>query len=1204
MQIADFSIHNPVKVAVGVVLVWLFGLIALFQIPVQLTPEVSRPVISVRTGWPGASPEEIEKEIVSKQEEQLQDVEGMVDFRSTCQEGQGEVEMEFEVGTDVDAALIRVTKRLSQVRDYPEDANEPFVRTVSANGSSIAYLALLPLPPTRSELEAFVATHPHLAEILQPVLDRPTIDVIAVYELARQYPAVAELIRHDADPSRLRTFAEDNITARLQRVDGVASSDVFGGRAFELRVVFDPVRLAARKITVSDLRDALLNENHNVSGGDVWEGKRRYLVRTLGLYSTPSQVEDTIVAYRDGAPIYVRDVAQVQLASTKPDGFGRERGINALTMNLQRKEGANVLEVMAAVRQEVADLNANVLSRHGLQLIQTYDETVYIDSATQLVRDNIFVGGLLASAVLLLFLRSGRSTLVIALAIPISAIGTFLVVRLLGRSINVISLAGMAFAIGMVVDNSIVVLENIYSHYQRGESPVQAASKGTSEVWGAVLASTLTTLAVFLPVIFIQAEAGQLFRDISIAISAGIAISLLVSLTVIPSAAAKLLRREQHQVEKNSRGTRARLGAFGTRLGQRISQPFVRFGDWFVTLVSTTTDRLQTGQIGKTGTGIASLMFAIGAYGLVPSHDVELAHWPWRWQHPAGAGWAVLALACGMFMFMIWRMPRFAVAVAMMTWAIGLSLQLMPDTEYLPTGNKNLVFGRLQPPPGYNVDQLQKLAEQVESRLRPYWSVDPDSPAAQELDGPPLRTLGVMMRGRQMLIAARAADGTRAAEMVPVVRRASAGLPGVLTSVSQASLFERGISGGRSINVEITGPDLATLVELGRRIMTGVSEIFPAATTETSVQPIPSLDLGSPEMHVRVSTEKAAQRGISTSELGYSIDALVDGAFAGPYWHEGKEIDLVLYGEDDFSRRTQDVAQLPIATPTGELIAVGDVSEILLASGPEQISRIDRERAVTIQVRPGPSVSLEGAIRRIDGEILEPIRAEGLPPGYRFRLAGTADDLMQMRLAMGASLVIALIITYLLISGLYESFLYPLVIMVSVPMAAVGGFLGLSLLNFATIQRLDTLTMLGFVILIGTVVNNAILIVDQALIHIRRDGVDHRQAVSTSVRGRIRPIFMTTMTTALGMLPLALFPGAGSELYRGLGAVIIGGLLISTMFTLFLVPLLFSLTFEMRRRLLGQGVSVASLTAVAGLSGTADDLRVALPEVHTAAQSN
>lgn len=1186
MRISDFSIQNPIKVAVGVILVWLFGLIALFQIPVQLTPEVSRPMLSVRTTWAGASPSEIEREIVSQQEEQLQDVEGMIDFRSECVEGTGMIDMEFEVGTDLDAALVRVNKRLAQVREYPPEADEPMIRMVSINSSSIAYFALIAQAPSHDKLRAFLEYHPELQAAVAPLLAAPKIDLPQLTHLSEQYPALQELIKHNVDPRRMKRFAEDVIAARFQRIDGVAAADVRGGRDVEARVIVDPVRLAARQITITGLRDALLADNQDVSGGDIWEGKSRYLVRTLGSFSRPEQVENVIVAHRDGAPVYVRDVARVRIDHTKPDGIGRQRGINSLSLSVQRKEGANVMEVMAGIRRETASLNANELAAQGLELIQVYDETVYIDSATRLVRDNIFVGGVLAALVLFVFLRNGRSTLVVVLAIPISAIGTFLVVRLLGRSINVISLAGMAFAIGMVVDAAIVVLENIYTHYQRGENAFVAASRGTSEVWGAVLASTLTTLAVFLPVIFIQDEAGQLFRDISIAISAGVSISLLVSLTVIPSAASQLLRRKKKTPSPDA-SHRGRA-----RHVERALDGLASLGSRFVTRVVAATDTLQAGDFGPRGRRIVNALFFAGALCLVPLDYAELDSWPWYVPVPHFVGLIVALVATVLFVLIARWAVRPAIVVMMIVLALGLSYRLLPETEYLPTGNKNLVFARLQSPPGYNVDQTLRLAERVEERLRKYWEVDIDGNPIEELDGPQIDSLFVVSRGGGgMFMGARSVDPNRAAELVPVMRHASEGLPGVLSGVSQASLFERGMGTGRTVDIEITGPELSQLIALGQRVQDEVRRIFPPET-ETSVQPIPDLDMGSPELHVRPNSVKAAERGIQTVDLGYTINALVDGAYAGPYWHEGKEIDLVIFGSDQFLQRTQDIAQLPIATPRGELVAVADVSDVKLSTGPEQINRIDRERAVTIRVGPGPDISLEGAMLRIQQEILDPIvRTGDLAPGYNFRLAGTADNLNQMRTAMTGGMIFALVITYLLLAGLYESFLYPLVIMVSVPMAAVGGFIGLQILNLFTVQRLDTLTMLGFIILIGTVVNNAILIVDQALWLIRRDRADHRTAVRESVRGRVRPIFMATLTTLLGMLPLVLFPGAGSELYRGLGSVILGGLLVSTCVTLFLVPLLFSLTYELRTRLVGRD----SATVVVAAREMADE-----PETVTA----
>ena len=349
--------------------------------------------------------------------------------------------------------------------------------------------------------------------------------------------------------------------------------------------------------------------------------------------------------------------------------------------------------------------------------------------------------------------------------------------------------------------------------------------------------------------------------------------------------------------------------------------------------------------------------------------------------------------------------------------------------------------------------------------------------------------------------------------------------------------------------------------------MLRVSEAYPQESTGTAVQPVPSLDLGSPEVHVVRNIEKAAQRGINTADLGYIVNALVDGAYSGKYWHHGKEIDLVIYGQDRFSERTQNVEQLPLVTPSGDLVRLADIADVTETAGPEEIVRIDRQRAITIRVRPGPGIALEDATTRIDQTILDPIRERGDLGGlYQFTLAGTADDLAQMRAAMSGSLLLALVITYLLIAALYESFFYPLVIMISVPLASVGGFVGLRLLNLVVPQRLDVLTMLGFVILIGTVVNNAILIVDFALHLIRDQQVRLDKAIAESVRSRVRPIFMTTLTTVLGMSPLVFSPGAGSELYRGLGIVVLSGLLVSTVFTLFLVPMLFGLIYEARER--------------------------------------
>ena len=387
-------------------------------------------------------------------------------------------------------------------------------------------------------------------------------------------------------------------------------------------------------------------------------------------------------------------------------------------------------------------------------------------------------------------------------------------------------------------------------------------------------------------------------------------------------------------------------------------------------------------------------------------------------------------------------------------------------------------------------------------------------------------------------------------------------MPGTFAIVQQSSLFQRGGRGGRAIDIEITGPDLGRLIGLGGRIFGQVRQVVPGA----QARPIPSLDLGNPEVRILPDRVRAADLGLSARDIGSAVNALLDGALVDGYQFQGEEIDLVLRGEEDWFR-TQDIEALPIYTPRGQLVPLSAVARVEVTTGPEQINHIERSRAITVQVIPPETIPLETALDSIQTQIVQPLVDSGeLAPPYQIQLSGSADDLRRTRQALQWNFLLALVITYLLMAALFESFLYPFVIMLSVPPALAGGILGLEVVNRTlTYQPLDILTMLGFVILIGVVVNNAILIVHQTL-NILRDAPETpvKEAIRDSVFSRVRPIFMSMITSALGMLPLVIFPGAGSELYRGLGSVVIGGLLLSTLFTLFLVPTFLSLAMDLR----------------------------------------
>ncbi len=1054
MKLVNFAIRNPVNVTVWVLFIALFSLVALLRLPVQLAPDVEKPEITVETDWFGASPQEIEREIIDEQEEELRGVEGLEKMFSESLDGRGRIKLRFPAGTDMDTALLRVDNRLNQVEEYPVDVDQPVITSADVTGGAIGWF------------------------IVEPLEGNPV------------------------DIQTMRNFVEDVVKPRFERVSGVAISNVYGGREREVQVLVDPSKLAARSVTVLQLAQALERENRNYSGGDFDEGKRRYVVRTVGEYPTPSSVESVVLAQVNGAPVYVRDVATVDVGYKDPQTVVREMGRTAIAVNTIREVGANVLDTMDGLKAALQELNKGELSSRGLHAYQVYDETIYVNSSLSLVKQNLVIGSFLAIFVLYLFLRTGSSTLVVGVAIPISIMGTFIMLWLLDRNLNVVSLAGMTFAAGMLVDNAIVVLENIYRHRESGKDLVRAAYDGTVEVWGAVLASTLTTIAVFVPIVFVEEQAGQLFRDIAIAISAGVGLSLLVSILVVPSLSARVLKT--------------------------------------AVLSNAATGRAQTKNLRK-------------VFGEVPILLARIISW-----------------ICSSFL------RRILVIFALTALAISTVWGFAPKAEYLPDGNRNLVMGVLLPPPGYNTDQFIEMGKAIESVLSPHWNALPGTPEEEALDGPSILNFFYVARGRTIFLGGRTNDPAEVKELIPLFQRATRDLPGVISIIKQRGLFERGLAGGRTIEIEVTGPDLNEILRIGTKIFMQARDLIPGA----QVRPVPSLDLGSPEVQLILKRDQGADVQMSNQELGFTVDALVDGARASDFQFEGEEIDLTVRGEDRYSTRTQDLAHLPLYTPGGTLTTLGAIADIDLIPGPEQINHIEQKRSIVINVVPQDQMPLEAAMNIITQNIIQPLENTGtLGPLYNLTVSGTADDLTLTYEALKWNFLLALIITYLLMAALFESFLYPFVILFSVPLAAAGGIIGLFLVsNLVAYQALDVLTMLGFIILVGVVVNNAILIVHQALnlmdptrvgtaVHHNEDAsvsLSLVEAVSESVRIRVRPIFMSMLTTVFGLFPLILATGPGSELYRGIGSVVLGGLIVSTVFTLFVVPALFTLLMDLK----------------------------------------
>jgi len=1106
MNLIQLSVRQPITIAVCVILALLGGLMAVIKVPVQMTPEVKSVIVNVSTFWENASAEEVESDIIDEQEQRLGNLSGLASMTSTSRAGAASLRLEFATGTDIDKAISAVSQRLNEVPGYP-------------------------------------------AGVLQPViegLDPETRDYMSWVALASSDP--------DFDATTLHDFMERRLVPRLERIPGISEVGMMGTREKEIHLIVDPMELARRGITYSELLSVIDLSNDNYSGGKLPEGKNDIRIRSLGRFSNVDEVGALVVRREAAGAVYLRDVADIREDYKELTTWARARGHYMPFFNFTLELGANMLETMANLRAEFDKLNApgglleleaQRLGINGnLKLVVNYDATTYVEDAVGLVKSNIVIGGLIATFVLLLFLRSIRVVGIVGIAIPISVIASIMVLVAMGRTVNIISLAGMAFAVGMVVDNAIVVIENIFRHLEMGKRIRVAAVDGTREVAGAVVASTLTTLVVFLPILLIQDSAGQLFRDIALAIMASVGLSLLVSVTVIPAAAATLLGRAGERA-----GEAARKAVDGDRAAKKVSI-FLRAASGLSTWLMSSLWR----------SAVVTLLFFVGT-----------------------------------------------------SWGIW---QLMPPLDYLPAGNRNIVFGMLMPPPGYNLDQLTTIGERVEDTIRPAWEVagtrfdvervllgQPPAETAASFDpvGPDRRVaLPVVPMGPEgpmpdqayevvppaldyyflvgfngmLFHGAIARDAKQIADVVPLMNAATGGAnaPDVFGFAFQMPLFNTGGNTGTAVKIDLFGDSLPEVEAGAGALMGTLMGSFPPR----SIVPDPmNFSLPTPELRFTAKDERLRELGMTRTDVGRAMQANSDGLILPRQFETDgdlKDLKIISPGArgDDPVAALQDV---PLAAPDGSVVKLADLATIERVTVPEMIKHVNRQRAVTLQLTPPVGMPLQVAIDQVTGIVAGLHEAGAIPSGVEVEMAGSAGKLNDIKAAlvgdgtvMGtltSSFVLAALVIYLLMVVLFQSWVQPLVILVSVPLATLGGFAALRAVHiwsltdrYMPIQNMDVLTILGFVILAGVVVNNAILIVHQSLNFLRQGETDIIRAISMSVQSRVRPIAMSTLTSVGGMLPLVLMPGSGSELYRGLGAVVVGGLLVSTFFTLVLVPVL------------------------------------------------
>jgi multidrug efflux pump subunit AcrB len=1023
MFLTDKSLKNPSAVIVVAVMALVLGVVMLTRLPVQLFPDIDRPAIAVQTFWRAASPAEIESEIVEPIEEVMQGIPGLEELRTFSNTQNGWVSMTFALGTDMDRMLIEIISRLNRLPPLPADSNPP---QIVMNGGD----------PSGETL-------------------------IYLFTQFREDSALAR--------EEYVSYIEDNVKPRLEAVEGISQVvlEAGSGQGDELKIEFDPVRAAELGINLNNITQQV-GRSTDSSGGYLDVGRRRYLMNFKGRYE-PEELRALILDWRAGSPVTLGDIANISVAPASGDQVVYQNGSPAISMRVVRESGTNVLAAINRLTEVVDELNATTLAAQGIAIEKSFDPSVFINRAISLLSGNLLVGILLSVGVLWWFLRQIRATLLIAVTIPVCLLTTIIVLGLFGRTVNVISLAGLAFATGMVLDAAIVVLENIVRLRERGEKPTAASLMGASQVWGALLASTATTVAIFVPILFLQDVEGQLFADLALTIAIGVGLSLIVAVTVLPVAA--------------------------------------RF--WLVKLP-------QNKNAGARASKFASKLMQVSAT-------------------PLRRGIMITGLISG---------------------AVGLSWLLLPNLNYLPPVKRDAVDAFMMFPSGANAETIEKeVVTEIVARLQPY------------MDGikePALKNYYIITfpNGQGGTLGVRAKDQGQVKELERIVRdEILVGFPDVFAFAQQGNLFGR-FGGNGSVQLNIQATNLEDLREATVRGVGLINEALPGA----QARPNPDPNVIAPELEIIPNDRRLAEVGYTRADISRIIRALGDGLWLGEHFDGEKRVDMILRAQD--WANPENLINVPLATPRGGTVPLGDLVTIERSVGPTFIQRLDRKRTVSIDITQPDGMPLEDMITILENEV-EPQLKAILPPDAIVSYGGSADALNRAVSSLALNFVLALGLLFLILAALFRSPKDAILVVITIPLATVGGVLALKVLNMFAFAPLDLLTMIGFIILLGLVVNNAILLVAQTRAG-EEQGLNRDQAIERALALRLRPIFMSTLTSIMGMLPLVMFPGAGSAIYRGMATTIVGGMSVSTLFTLLLLPCLLRLAsldiFELRQK--------------------------------------
>jgi HAE1 family hydrophobic/amphiphilic exporter-1 len=1036
MSIPRFAIQRPVMMTMISAIIVLLGAISLVRLPVDLLPDISQPTITVRVGYAGAGPQEIEELITRPLEQQLSAVSGLEQMNSSSNEGSSQIRLNFTWGHDLNEAMDDIRTRIDRVRGrLPEDADPPTIQKFDSNSAPIMGLAL---------------------ESSDGTLDRV----------------------------ELRELAEQVLSTRLERVPGVAAVTVNGGLRRQIHVELSREKITALDMSVDRIVQVLRTENQNIPIGEVYQGDRAYLLRSQGQFESLEQISNLVVMTRAGVPVYLKDIAEVKDTTEDNRSILRINGRPGVRMQVTKQSGTNTVQIAEGVRAEIERINREV---PGVRMAVLDDSAKFIERSINAVQEHVMIGSVLVVGIIFLFLRNFRSTLIVCTAIPISVVGTFALLYFGGLTLNTMTFGGLALGVGMVVDAAIVVLENSFRHMEHhGKDRMTASIDGSEEVWSAILASILTHIAVFVPLLFLEGVSSVMFRQLSIVVVFSLAMSLFVAVTLVPVLCSRLLVLPPPADQR--KGLAGRLYSVSERMLESMDE------------------------------GYRKILHR------------ALAHRP-----------TVIAVSAASIVAAVLIYPTLS-------------------TEFSTQTDEGQVQVSVELPRGTRIEVTAPVLDRVEQMVRELVPEATDMIVQAGAGGMGFGPGGPGggNRGNIQLLLVPKDQRQRSSEQIAFdLRRQLSGIPGVIARANpsggnnQMNRFLSGgggFGGGGRLALEIRGEDL----EESQRV---------AQATKDLLDTVPGIadarlgrDEGRPELAVRVDRAKAALFGISATTVANTIRTNVSGTQAATFREAGKEFPIIVRLREDERQFTTDVEDVLISTPQGQVLPAKNLMRLESAVGPVSIERKNQQRITFVNA--DPEIPLSDAVDAVNDRLGGLVST--LPRDFSVGFGAEVEQQAQAFAQLQMVLILALILVYAVMASQYESLRDPFIIMFSVPTAALGvvGSLALTGTSF------NMQAYIGIIMLAGIVVSNGILLVDYTNILRRRDGLPLRDAVELAGRTRLRPILMTSLATALGLVPMSLGIGEGSELQVPLARVVIGGLLTSLVITLVLVPTVYTIFEE------------------------------------------